>query len=188
MVKSTSLAFLLPLVLACDQRAKPADAAGQLSASWDGSVDGSMTGPASATWCQARHLLEVRSIRGDTGIALALYPRRGLTAGPYRIVEPARAESVPPAAGVAVRWLTQNMVQGFRSDSGQLELERSSTGQLSGRLRARARSVVDTQRIVLTASFRDVTPHPDSLACTPPDTADEDPADDVDEPGDTMVD
>ncbi len=189
-VKYTSLFFLLPwLALACDQESKQAGTAGQLSAQWGGSRDGSVTATASATWCEVQRRLEIRGIRGDTGIALALYPRRALTAGSYRIVEPAKAESVPPAAGVAVRWLAQNLVQGFRGDSGQLELERSNTGQLSGRLQARARSVVDTQRILLTASFRDVTPHLDSLACVPPDTTDEDlPPDDTDEPGDTMVD
>jgi hypothetical protein len=183
-VKYASLTLLLSgLALACDLQSRQADAAGQLSASWDGSREGSMTAPASATWCEVERRLEIRSIRGDTGIALALYPRRRPTTGSYRVVEPAKAESMPPAAGVAVRWLARNLVQGFRGDSGQLELERASTGKLSGRLHARARSVVDTQRIMLTASFRDVTPHPDSLGCTPADTTDEDlPPDDVDSP------
>jgi hypothetical protein len=89
---------------------------------------------------------------------------------------------------VAVRWLTRNVVQGFRGDSGQLELERSRIGQLSGQVHARARSVVDTQRITLTASFRDLTPRPDSLGCTPINRTDEDLAPgDTAEAGDTMV-
>jgi hypothetical protein len=142
-----------------------------------------MTAPASATWCEVQRLLEIRSIRGDTGIALALYPTRRPTAGPYRILEPAKAESLPPAAGMAVRWLARNVVQGFRADSGQLQLERSSTGQLSGQIHARARSVVDTQRIMLTANFRDLIPQPDTLRCTPADSAE-----DAAEAGDTMVD
>ena len=184
------LAFLAAwLVLACEPPDRQTDGAGQMSVRWDGSGDGGMTAPASATWCEVRRLLEIRSIRGDTGVALALYPVRALTAGSYRIVEPAKAESMPPAAGVAVRWLGRNLVQGFRGDSGQLQLERSSTGRLSGRLHARARSVVDTQRISLTASFRDLIPRPDSLGCTPVDTTDEDLApDDIGEPDDTMVD
>jgi hypothetical protein len=189
-VKFTFLVFLVPwLVLACEPRAGPARSVGQMSARWDGSRDGSMTAPASATWCEVRRLLEIRSVRGDTGIALALYPSKSLTTGSYRIVEPERAESLPPAAGLAVRWLAQNIVQGFRGDSGQLQLERSNTGQLSGRVHARARSVVDTQRIMLTATFRDLTPRPDSMGCTPTDTTDEDlAADDAGEPGDTVVD
>lgn len=189
-MKFTSLVILVPwLVLACEPRGRQAGAGAEVSARWDGARDGSMTAPASATWCENRRLLEIRSIRGDTGIALALYPVRALTVGSYRVVEPARAESMPPAAGVAVRWLAKNVVQGFRGDSGQLQLERSSTGQLSGRVQARARSVVDTQRILLTASFRGITPRPDSLSCTPVGTTDEDfEGDDTREPDDTMVD
>jgi hypothetical protein len=189
-VKFTFLVFLVPwLVLACDSRAEPAEGGGQMTARWDGSRDGSMTAPASATWCDVRRLLEIRSIRGDTGIALALYPPKSLTTGSYRILEPEKAESLPPAAGLAVRWLAQNIVQGFRGDSGQLQLERSNTGQLSGRVYARARSVVDTQRIMVTATFRDLTPRPDSMGCTPTDTTDEDlEAENAGEPGDTMVD
>jgi DNA-binding cell septation regulator SpoVG len=176
------------LVLACDQRTRPADVAGEMSIRWSGSRDGDMTAPASATWCEGQRLLEIRSIRGDTGIALAVYPTRRPRAGSYRIVEPAKAESVPPAAGVAVRWLARNVVQGFRGDSGELQLERSSTGQLSGQVHARARSVVDTQRIRLTATFRDLIPRLDTLGCMPVDTTDEDlTSDGAGEPGDTMV-
>jgi hypothetical protein len=160
-----------------------------MSVRWTGSKDGSMTAPASATWCDVQRLLEIRSIRGDTGVALALYPTRRLTAGSYRILEPAKAESLPPAAGVAVRWLARNVVQGFRGDSGEVQLERSRTGRLSGQVRARARSVIDTERIMLTASFRDLTPGPDSLGCTPLDTTTDDPTpEDAGQAGDTMVD
>jgi hypothetical protein len=42
--------------------------------------------------------------------------------------------------------------------------------------------VVDTERIRLTASFRGLTPRPDSLGCSPADTADENA-----EPGDTGI-
>ena len=170
-VRHTSLAFVVAgLLLACDQTIRTAGGKGQMSIQWSGSGDGNVTAPATATWCEVQRLLEIRSIRGDTGIALAVYPTTRPTGGSYRIVEPAKAESMPPAAGVAVRWLTRNAVQGFRGDSGQLELERSSTGQLSGRVHARARSVVDTQRIVVTGTFRDLLVQPDSLGCEPEDS------------------
>lgn len=189
-VRHNSLAFVVAgLLLACDQTIRTAGGKGQMSIQWSGSGDGNVTAPATATWCEVQRLLEIRSIRGDTGIALAVYPTTRPTGGSYRIVEPAKAESMPPAAGVAVRWLTRNAVQGFRGDSGQLELERSSTGQLSGRVHARARSVVDTQRIQLTGTFRDLTPMLDTLGCGPVDTTDEDLApEDAAEAGDTMVD
>jgi hypothetical protein len=183
-VRFTSLAFLLTwLGLACEPGNQLPDGPGEMTVQWTGSVDGSMTAPASATWCEVQRLLEIRSIRGDTGIALALYPTRKPTAGSYPILEPARAESLPPAAGVAVRWLARNVVQGFRGDSGRLQLERSSSGKLSGQLQARARSVVDTQRIRLTADFRNLTPRPDTLNCTPVDSTE-----DAGGAGDTMVD
>ena len=153
---------------------------GQITIRWDGSREGSLSGPASAGWCPVLRLLQIRSIRGDTGVALALYPGETLGAGSYRIVEPVKAESVLPAAGIAVRWLSRNVVQGFQGDSGQLELKRSAAGRLSGRVHARARSVVDTERIVLTGTFQDLKPLPDSQGCAPRDS-------EVNfEPGDTV--
>jgi hypothetical protein len=110
-------------------------------------------------------------VQGDTGIALALYPTKAITAGVYRVTDPARAESLPPAAGVAVRWPTQNLVQGFQGDSGVVQLERSGSGLFSGRVGARARSVVDTQRIRLSGNFRDLAVRPDTRGCPPADSA-----------------
>ena len=146
-----------------------------------------MEGSAVAGWCAERQVLQISLVQGDTGIALALYPGNALAAGVYPVVEPVRAESMPPAAGVAVRWLAQTTVQGFQGDSGRINLERSGTGLLSGEVHARARSVVDTQRIRLSGTFRNLTPVPDTV-CVPADTVDEDT--DFDDPGldDTGVD
>jgi len=180
--------LLLWLLAGCTQKPR-GPGLGQITMRWEGSREGSLSGPATAGWCSVLRVLEIRSIRGDTGVALALHPGETLAMGSYRIVEPARAESVPPAAGVAVRWLSQNLVQGFQGDSGRLDLERSSSGGLSGRVHARAHSVVDTQRIVLTGSFRDLMPAPDSLGCAPADTTEDDPeSSDTNEPASTDVD
>jgi hypothetical protein len=178
--------YVLSLLAACREGPAPSPGGGQLDVRWGGRHGGAISSPAAAGWCGLRRVLEIRSVRGDTGIAMALYPGKTLAAGMYRVTDPAKAESIPPAAAVAVRWLTQNAVQGFQGDSGQVDLQRSSSGHLSGRLRARVRSVVDTQRIFLTGSFQDVTVVPDTLGCTPPDTADED-ADDDAEAADTGV-
>jgi hypothetical protein len=83
------------------------------------------------------------------------------------VLEPARAESVPPAAGVAVRWLGQTVVQGFQGESGKVVLQRSTSGLYSGRLSARAVSIADTQHISLSGSFRDLAAQADSAGCTP---------------------
>ena len=87
---------------------------------------------------------------------MAIYPAETLNAGVYRVVDPVRAESLPPAAAVALRWLTPKVVQGFRGESGTVRLQRSKIGQVSGEVKARARSVVDTQRVTITGSFHDL--------------------------------
>jgi hypothetical protein len=112
-------------------------------------------------------VLAIRIVRGDTGIALAVHPEKELTPGAYNVVIPAKAESLPPAAAVAARWPTKSVIQGFQGDSGRVILQRSSSGRFSGRLSAWARSVVDTQRIVMRGTFRDLLVQPDSLGCEP---------------------
>jgi hypothetical protein len=122
-----------------------------------GSDAGKLSASATAGWCASRHMLEIRAIRGDTGVALAVYARETLAVGIYPVKPPARAESIPPAAGLALRWLGPKLVQGFQGDSGSVRLERSGTGQISGTLIARARSVVDTHRVQLRGNFQDLT-------------------------------
>jgi hypothetical protein len=159
--------------------------AGHLEVEWTGSVRSRISGPATAQWCGLRRLLEIQTVQGDTGIALALYPAETLAVGTYRVVDPIKAESIPPAAGIALRWLAQNAVQGFRGDSGTVELERSTGGLLSGTVKARARSVVDTQRVAITGTFRGLTARPESLGCVES-LQDTEMGEDA-EPGDTGV-
>jgi hypothetical protein len=147
--------LLTSLVGAC-RWSKPVNQAGTLQIRWSGREPGRMAGSATAGWCAPRHMLEVRGILGDTGVAVVLYPAETLTAGIYRVVEPARAESLAPAAALALRWLTPKTVQGFRGESGTVKLERSSSGRVSGEVKARAKSVVDTQRVTVTGSFHDL--------------------------------
>lgn len=164
---SARLIGVLVLAVGCRQVASRSTQAGQLEVNWTGSSAGNIAGSASAEWCAAQRFLEIRSIEGDTGIAVVLYPAKALAPGHYPIVEPTKAESIPPSAGLALRWLTKTAVQGLRADSGGVDLERSPTGQLSGRLKARARSVVDTLRITLTGTFQNLTVHPESRGCGP---------------------
>ncbi len=175
-VRGALVGLLLPafLAVACRESPRSPGSVGQLQVRWNGPRGGSISGTATAGWCPIRRALEIRTVQGDTGVALALYPEKALEAGVYRVVEPAKAESVPPAAGVAVRWLAQSAVQGFQGDSGRVQLERSGPSQFSGSVSARARSVVDTQRIMLSGTFRDLTVVPDTLGCVPPDTSEED--------------
>jgi hypothetical protein len=171
-VSSTRVGFLLFALISC--RAPKPTETGHLEVRWNGPGEGRISGPATAGWCAIRQLLQIRTIQGDTGIALALYPGKTLRPGAYPVMDPVKAESVPPAAGVALRVLTRNLIQGFQGDSGRVHLERSSSGQFSGTVNARARSVVDTQRIRLEGTFRELRVVPDTAGCSPPEPPDED--------------
>jgi hypothetical protein len=174
--------LLLWLLGACQSGTGQPGGGGNLQVRWSGREPGRLSARATAGWCAARHMLEVRSIQGDTGVALALYPAETLSAGVYRVVDPVRAESLPPAAAVALRWLTPKLVQGFRGESGTVRLRRSSSGQVSGEMSLRARSVVDTQRVSITGSFHDLTLRLQAAQCGGPKTPEEAP-----EPEDTSV-
>ena len=160
--------LILSLIWACRPDRAQNLSSGNLQIRWSGREPGGLSATATAGWCAPRHVLEVRGIQGDTGVALAIYPAETLNAGVYRVVDPVRAESPPPAAAVALRWLTPKVVQGFRGESGTVRLQRSRTGQVSGEVKARARSVVDTQRVMITGSFHDLTLQLQPSRCASP--------------------
>jgi hypothetical protein len=171
--KARALVLFVLGLTAC-RAPNPSDDVGRLELRWNGPQAGSLSGPATAGWCAHRKVLQVRAIRGDTGVALAVYPGKALEAGVYRVVDPMKAESVPPAASVALRVLTQNLVQGFQGDTGRVTLESSSAGRFSGSVSARARSVVDTQRISVSGTFRHLRVMPDTAGCSPAEAPEED--------------
>jgi hypothetical protein len=144
----------------CDWLPQRPAQGGHLEATWSGPDQGKISAPANAEWCPDRRLLQIRAVQGDTGIAFALYPKDTLLPGRYRVVDPPRAESLPPAAGVALRWFTQNAVKGFQGDTGTVFLDRSPSGELGGSVTAGARSVVDTQRVTVRGTFQGLTIRP----------------------------
>jgi hypothetical protein len=176
------MGLLIPVCLlgACRQEFNWGGGSGHLDARWTGTEKGTISAPATAEWCGIRKLLEIRAIQGDTGLALVLYPADTIVAGDYRVVDPPKAESLPPAAGVGLRWLTQNAIRGFQGESGAVVLERSQSGALSGRLAARARSVTDTLRVVISGTFRNLSVRPQSRGCLAPEPEDSDFQDDKD--------
>ena len=94
------------------------------------------------------------------------------------MVDPLKAESLPPAAGVALRWLTQTAVRGFEGESGTVVLERSPSGTLSVHVAAGTRSITDTLRAVLSGTFQDLTVRPQTRGCSAPAPTDSDDQDD----------
>jgi hypothetical protein len=156
------------LAISCRAAPENSDKRPYLDVRWTGAGRGKISGPATAEWCAPRRLLEIRTVQGDTGIALALYPAETIATGKYRVIDPAKAESLPPAAAVALRWLTQTTVQGFQGDSGVVDLERSPSGVLSGRVGIRARSVVDTQKVTVRGMFEGLAVRPVSRGCDAP--------------------
>jgi hypothetical protein len=179
---SLRLSALL-LAVACGRGGEPRAPSAHVEAHWSGSEDGKISGPASAEWCAVLRLLEIRGIRGDTGFAIAVYPRDSVRQGEYRVVDPALADSQSPAAGVALRWAAQTSIRGFQSESGRVVLRRSAAGELSGVVTAALRSVTDTARLRLVGSFRGLSVRPQTRGCS---KAAAEPSDDA-QPSDTQL-
>ena len=159
---------------------------GRLEARWTGPDTGQVSAPATAEWCPERRLLEIRAIYGDTGVAMVLYPLDTIDADTYRVVSPAGADSLAPSAAVALRLFSPTAIKGYQGDSGNVVLKRSGSGELSGTLGARSRSVLNGELLRITGEFRDIVVEPQTRGClpeTPPDSTDADP-----EPLDTDVD
>ena len=164
----TALVIVLAGLPGCNRGPASRASAGQIDVRWTGSERGRLSGRATAEWCPILRVLEIHAIRGDTGMALVIYPADTITPGQYRIIDPAKAESLPPAAGIALRWATQIAVKGFQGESGSVALNRSGSGELSGRITATARSVTDTQRVTIDGSFRDLMIRPQARGCARP--------------------
>jgi len=160
---------------ACGKWESQPSPAGWLEASWTGADTGKISAPAAAEWCADRLLLEIRAIRGDTGLAVGVYSVDSIASDSYRVVEPTRADSVPPSARVALRLFSPTAVKGYQGDSGTVILERSGSGQVSGSMVARARSVLTGVQIRLSGKFDRVAVMPQERGCTPepPDTTED---------------
>jgi hypothetical protein len=170
--------LVFSLMAACGEWESQASQVGRLEARWTGADSGKISAPAVAEWCADRLLLEIRAIQGDTGLAMALYPVDTVVSDSYPVVEPSRADSAPPSASVALRLFSQTAIKGYQGDSGAVLLKRSGSGQLSGSLAARARSVLTGQQIRLSGRFDRVAVMPQERGCvprlpdTPPESAD----------------
>jgi hypothetical protein len=146
-------ALLLVMAPGCSP-ARPATDTARLEVGWIGSDTGRLAAPATAEWCDSLRVLEIRAVRGDTGLALALYPRDSVTSDSYPVRLPRQADSARPAAAVAVRWFAETAIQGFRGENGSVVLDTGT--KVSGRFEANVSSVNDGDKLKLRGTFREL--------------------------------
>jgi hypothetical protein len=138
----------------------------RLEVRWTGGEAATFRAPATADWCDSLNLLEILAMSGDTGIAIAIYPREGIATGSYPVRPAATADSLPPSSAIGLRWFTQTSVRGFQGDSGVLSLTREADGTLSGRFKAAAHPVTGKGPLTLTGSFDGLRERPATRGCS----------------------
>ena len=162
-VRRLAAGGLMAVAAGCSEERPAATAGGSLEVQWVGGDTGKLVAPAVGEWCDSLRMLEVRAVHGDTGIALALYPADSVAPGAYPLVVPQRADSVRPAAAVALRWFAETSIRGFRSDSGTVTLTAVAPG--AGRFSGSLRSATEGTRLTVTGSFQGLTVAPAPADC-----------------------
>lgn len=137
----------------------------RLEMEWSGESKGRLAAPATAEWCDSLKVLEIRALSGDSGIAIALYPTDTIRSDSYPVMPPAKADSVPPAAAVALRYFGETSVKGYQGDSGRVLVREATGGRVSGRFSASLKSATDGSRLRAGGAFHDVRVLPASRGC-----------------------
>ncbi|HEX3928961.1 MAG TPA: hypothetical protein VHW65_13270, partial [Gemmatimonadales bacterium] len=124
---------------------------GELSIKWLGQYRGDATFPARITWCPVTRLGLIEGIAGDTGVAVVLYEKDAVTAGPHPVFTPnpvPGSDGPRPGATVAFRWSpAPDTLLGFRSEGGGVITLQLGKGTASGTIAARLHSVVKQQTL-----------------------------------------
>ena len=163
---ATALGAGLVLLLAgCPGVQRPEGHSARLEIEWSGAAQGHLAGPATAEWCDSLKVLEIRALSGDSGIAIALYPTDTIRSDSYAVMPPAKADSVPPAAAVALRYFGETSVKGYQGDSGRVLVRETTGGRVSGRFSASLKSATDGSRLRAGGAFHDVRVLPASRGC-----------------------
>ena len=131
--------------------------------------DGGLTGPASAIWCPIERRLEVRTIAGDTGVILVVYPRDSVVSGKYPITLPLPfpASPIRPGAVLALRVVIPSAVIGFRADAGDLILARNG-GKITGQFSAGMTQPGQSTRVATAGKFSRIPLEEGGDRCRPP--------------------
>jgi hypothetical protein len=144
-----------------------ADGGGTFTIDWMGQDTGRFEAPARAEWCEEGRMLEIVSLVGDTGAALALYPRDSLVADSMPVYDPSLGPPGRPAAGVALRVFGQVSVYAGQSRSGWLALEKADRNSVTGHFEAELRGVREPVDATVRGSFRNVPVRPAATPCVP---------------------
>jgi hypothetical protein len=89
----------------------------------------------------------VQAIRNDVAFGVVVYPDSVLVPGEYAVFDPGVDTVRRPGAAAAARWFTEQIVAGFQSDSGMVEiLETAPTVRIRFGLRLRSLTGTDTLR------------------------------------------
>ncbi|MEO7986651.1 MAG: hypothetical protein ABI766_08955 [Gemmatimonadales bacterium] len=162
-----SLALAVSFAVGCERVPEEKQGGPFLEARWIGADSGKIAAPLVAEWCDSLRMLEILAVRGDTGIALALYAKSTFGAGTYPVLPPARADSSPPAASVALRWFAETSIRGFQGDSGTVEVEEIPPGVFAGVIVAHGHSVTDGGKLTIRGTFSHLVPGPAGRGCVP---------------------
>jgi hypothetical protein len=163
--RAVTVALGLMALVSCGRR--PVEEGPRIAVRWTGSDSGKIDARASAEWCDTLGLLEIRGLRGDSGVGIAVYPQGALRPGRYRVLRPEVADTSRPAAAVALRWFAATSIRGFKGESGAVVLERSAAGTYSGHLEAYTRSVTDNARLTVRGTLLGLTARPARSGCVP---------------------
>lgn len=144
--------------------------AGSLVVEWRGNLRGRMELPAQLNWCPVTRVGVLEAVSGDSGVAIVLYERNALTAGPHPVLpSEVAATAARPAAAAAMRWVRRGRdtaLAGFRATSGTVGVTLVS-GTISGSLDSRMHSVSGTDSLMVRAAFRGVPVVATAVGCGP---------------------
>ncbi len=141
----------------------------ELTMSWNGKYQGSMSSPATLNWCPVTRIGVLEAVSGDSGLAIILYERDSLTSGPHPLFSPEVAVgAAKPGASAVMRWVRTHPdtgVTGFRTSSGTVRIQFTG-GKASGDINARMRSVTTADSITIQGLFRNVPVVATAKGCT----------------------
>lgn len=137
---------------------------GQLEAKWGGHDSGHVSAPAHGVWCPESNLLKLTGVKDDAGVGIAVYPVDSLTSGDYPVTDPAGDSTTRPRSALAIRWFTDQEIQGYQGDSGVVSIDRRGS-TVFGRIDATMFRAATYDTLHLTGTFRAVRMNEDSAAC-----------------------